>query len=449
MDGNISIGVIIFLVLLIVNALLTIAHQALVNARKPHLRQMIDGGQAGGTRALALAEDPARLIASLQLGVTLMHFLAAAVMVFTVFPPLNQALIDAGLDANLVLILFFVIVIPLAAVVTLLLGDMLPSAIAVRHAEGIAIAVTPFLDVLTRILSPIARALIKVSYWLATPFGGERDASSITEEEIMSLVHVGEEEGVIEEEEKVMIHSIFRFADTLVREVMVPRIDIVAISIDTTVEQALEVINRVGHSRIPVYGESIDHIKGILYAKDLLSLWQQDREHGQEESVTVEMLRPVYFIPEAKKAFDLLEELQQRKVHIAIVVDEYGGTAGLVTIEDLIEEIVGEIQDEYDYNEEAVFEKIDEDEYIFDGRIDLDDLNQILECDLPTDTADTLGGYIFSVLERLPEIGERFDAENLELEILGVTGRRIQKVHVRRLRPALEDSRGEMDASPD
>ncbi len=207
---------------------------------------------------------------------------------------------------------------------------------------------------------------------------------------------------------------------------------------------------RAGHSRIPVYDDSIDHIRGLLYAKDLLSAWRDN----QMDRPIRDMLRPAYFVPESKKAGDLLTDLQQRKIHLAVVVDEYGGTAGLVTLEDLIEEIVGEIRDEYDVNEQEVYQKVDEHEYIFDAGIDLDDLNRLLDANLPTDEGDTLGGYVFSKLGKVPLIGEVIETEHLRIEVLDVDDRRIRKISVTvepppAAVPETEDARDEIAAAPD
>jgi CBS domain containing-hemolysin-like protein len=241
-----------------------------------------------------------------------------------------------------------------------------------------------------------------------------------------------------------MIYSVFKFGDTLVREVMVPRIDIVALSADATLQEALDTIIEAGHSRVPVYEDSIDNIRGILYAKDLLSHWRDKRT----DFSLVQILREPYFVPETKKAGELLEELRARETHIAIVSDEYGGTAGLVTVEDLIEEIVGEIKDEYDFAEEAPYEMISETEYIFTAGFDLDDLNEMLDVSLPTDENDTLGGYIFTILGKVPQVGDKvYFNDTLEMEVLTLKGkRRIHKVRVRKIEEdeAVPESQSEM-----
>ena len=246
---------------------------------------------------------------------------------------------------------------------------------------------------------------------------------------VFSMVDAGEETGIIEEDEKEMIYSIFEFGETLAREVMVPRIDIVAVESKAPVQQALDLILKRGHSRIPVYEETVDNIIGLLYAKDLLG-------HLRDGNATValrDILRPAYFIPETKKADELLQDLQQRKVHMAIVVDEYGGTAGLVTVEDLVEEIVGEIQDEYDA-EEPFIEVITDDEFIFNARVDLDDVNKLMNVQLPSEGGDTLGGFIYSQLGKVPKVGDEILFDGIKIAVLSVAGRRIKKVKVNRER---------------
>ena len=215
---------------------------------------------------------------------------------------------------------------------------------------------------------------------------------------------------------------------TAVREVMVPRIDIVAVDVHAPLSEALALFMRSGHSRLPVYEGDVDHIRGLLYVKDLLALLQV----GQEGALIADNMRQAIFVPETKRADELLEELQRAKVHIAVVVDEYGGTAGLVTIENVIEEIVGDILDEYDVHEVADYERLDVDEYEIDASMDLDDLNHLLDVDFPTEESDTLGGYIYSVLGRIPTATEVIETDRLRLTVLSIDGRRIRKVHAKR-----------------
>jgi CBS domain containing-hemolysin-like protein len=254
----------------------------------------------------------------------------------------------------------------------------------------------------------------------------------VTEEELRLLVTVGEEEGVLEEEETEMIHSIFGFADTRVREVMIPRIDMVTLPSTATVTTAVDVALQGGFSRIPVYEESvgIDEIIGILYTKDML---KQLRE-GHDDFPIRDLVRPAYFVPETKKLDDLLREIRQRRIHMVIVVDEYGSVAGLVTIEDLVEEIVGDIKDEYD-REENLFEKINEDEYIFDAKISIYDFNDLMGTHLDDADYETLGGFVYAQLDKIPSAGDTVTFENMTFTVLATRGRRITQIRVERNHP--------------
>jgi putative hemolysin len=322
---------------------------------------------------------------------------------------------------------------------TLLLGQFIPKALAVRWPESAATLVARPLSILATVLSP----LVQVVGFLATG-GGERSTDMLArEEEFRMLVDVGEEEGIIEEEERDMIEGVFDLGDTVAREVMVPRIDIVGVESATTVREALDVIIACGHSRIPVYDETIDQVSGLLYAKDVLRYLRD----GAQQPVVRDIMRPAYFIPESKPVNDLLSELKRMKVHIAIVVDEYGGTAGLVTIEDLIEEIVGEIQDEYDV-EEPISETISAQETIYDARVDLDDVNYELDLDLPTADSDTLGGLIYTYLGRVPEINDEVTIGNVRLIVLSMEGRRIGRVKLINEMPKPGDDLDTGDSAP-
>jgi putative hemolysin len=248
------------------------------------------------------------------------------------------------------------------------------------------------------------------------------------------VVDAGEEGGVLEEEEREMIYSIFEFGDTLTREVMVPRLDVVAIEVSTPLTEAADIVIGATHSRVPVYQDAIDNVVGVLYAKDLLRVLRA----GNLSVPLARIVRPAYFVPEAKKVSELLEELQKRRVHMAIVVDEYGGVAGLVTIENILEEIVGEIQDEYDAGEEPLFRQEAEGEYVFDARAMLDDVNRLLGVSLSGESFDTLGGFLYAQFGKVPAAGDQLRFDGLALQVLDVSGRRIGKVRIRREPPTPE-----------
>lgn len=446
MDDSLT-GLLVLAGFIFLNALLKLAYGALVNAHKSRLKDLADQGNKRAGQALALVNDATRLLASQQLVDLLLRFAIALVAFVTLVSPLRDQFLTRHLDVMLADLLAYGGIFLIVAICTLVFGELLPSTIAQGYADSIALRSAGAVNLLVHGLAPAIRLLQWVSQQFAAPLVGRIDQSLVTEEEIKMLVDAGSEGGVIEDEEKEMIYSIFQFGDTLAREVMVPRIDVAALEMDTPLQEALNTIVEAGHSRIPVYEQSIDHIKGLLYAKDLLKLWRE----GPMDRPIKDLLRPAYFVPESKKAVDLLADMQQRNIHLAIVVDEYGGTAGVVTLEDLIEEIVGEIRDEYDTDEEEVYEKVGENEYIFDAGIDLDDLNRLLNANLPTDESDTLAGYVFSKLGEVPAEGAKLEEGDLRMEVLSVDDRRIRKVRLVKVPPQveIEDIREEPAAESD
>ncbi len=325
----------------------------------------------------------------------------------------------------------------LLAWVNLTVGVLAPEAVGQSAAAQWDGKTTRIARAVHLLVQPLTRPALAVANLLARWFGGARPlqrVAAITEEEIKTLVTAGEQEGIIEEEAREMIYSIFRLGEMITREVMVPRIDVVALEVGSTPEEVLRTIVESGHSRIPVYEETIDNIVGILYAKDILAAQSQ----GERSPVLREIIRPAYFVPESKRLDSLLKEMQENKVQMAIVVDEYGGVAGVVTLEDIVEEIVGEIQDEYDREEPPVVFEADG-SYLFDGRIPLDDVQEILGTPLPLDEADSLGGFIYNELGHIPRVGETVRYDDLLFEVAEVSGRRIRKVRVRRIAAAEEE----------
>ena len=309
-------------------------------------------------------------------------------------------------------------------------AEVTPKTFTLQHTERAGLLIARPLYYLGKLLHPLGRLLIWVSNvaLLVLPGRGLPKGPFVTEEELRHLVDVAEEEEEIEEEERELIHSVFEFGDTVVREVMVPRTDMVAMPAEATLEQALETIVKAGYSRIPIYEGDTDNIVGVLYAKDLLRRSARERE-GQP---TTSVARAPLFVPEQKKVAELLREMQQQRIHMAIVVDEYGGTAGLVTIEDLIEEIVGEIVDEY-AQEEPLVEPIDERTMRVDAKMPIDEVNELLDAQLPHDEWDTVGGLVFGLTGRVPAVGERVRYDSIEFRTERVTGRRIQKVLISRV----------------
>ncbi len=432
LDPNSTTPIVVLLVLLAVHAFFATAKEAIVSTRKSRRLQLIEEGNHAAELVNNLAEDATRLLTTEQLVLKFVGFFIVGLAAFVYTLPLAQLISINSFTAMIIITI-------VAVLVTLIFGELIPREIARSYAEPIALwSIYPF-NLLSHLAAPLAQMITSIGRLLTGRWdeAGDYSLSTITEEDLRTYVDASEEGGLLEKDEKEMIYSIFDLGDTLAREIMVPRIDVVALEADMSVMEALDIFLEEGHSRLPVYDDSIDNIIGILYAKDLLAHWRK----GGEPRPVRGLEREVYYVPETKPVSDLLRELQSKKVHIAIVVDEYGGTAGLVTIEDILEEIVGEIQDEYDV-EEFYMDRISDDEYIFSARVDLDDINDIMSVDLPTDESDTLGGLVYAMLGRVPTIGDTVDVADLRLTVLTVEGRRIGTVKVQRLKNDETNQRG-------
>jgi putative hemolysin len=412
--------------LLLLDMLFTAVRVSLVNARLPYLMNLNEQHPGQVTSTIKLLEST-HLRATLRLSVTLVRFLLIGVAWFLIGG------LDGGYSLPVVLLLLA------AAALILLAVEFFVEGLVLHDVEGWAIRLTWLGRLTDFILKPFS--------WFLTAMMGkqprlESPLGSVTEDELKTWVEVGQNAGSLEKGERKMIFSIFQFGETLAREIMVPRIDVFALDITCSMAEAIQKLTQSGHSRLPVYEETIDNIIGLLYAKDLLRAKPETGENGSLRR----LLRPAYFVPEAKKVDELLREMQARRIHMAIVVDEYGGMAGLVTLEDIVEEIVGEIRDEYDQSEELLYQQISPDEYTFQGRIDIDDLNEILGTHLTREVADTLGGFLYGVFGRIPVGGESVDVEDWTLTVEQVSGRRIRKVRAKRRLPPSEFEEGQNDA---
>jgi CBS domain containing-hemolysin-like protein len=380
---------------------------------------MRDVNPKGVEKALSVLEKK-RLRVSLRISMILMHFMMSA-FIF---------LILISYQPQLPIWLIFIIV--LVASLLLLLIEFALEGLVLHAPEKWAIRFAWLGDAMRFVFSPIAALMMSV---LGSSENLQQRLGPVTEEEIRTWVNSEQEEGGLEKDEREMIYSIFQFGETLCREIMVPRIDINGLDVQSTVQEAINEFIKSGHSRVPVYEETIDEIIGLLYAKDLL---RTDLTEKEKTGIRP-FLRKAYFIPESKNVDELLREMQAQGVHMAIVVDEYGGTAGLVTLEDIVEEIVGEIRDEYDQGEELEFQQVSADEVIFSGRIDLDDVYDILGVDLTEDMADTLGGYIYGQIGRVPLGGEQIKVDGWLLTVSQVSGRRIRQVMAKRVGHHMEE----------
>jgi CBS domain containing-hemolysin-like protein len=420
-----------FLAILILLAgldiILVAARASFLGTTHGRLLALRDQEESRVMRTSALLIMPDRLRASLNFFLMLIRFLLASLVV--------SRFIQQPVENS-----FIQIFLPLAVtglVVFLLEGAV--ERLVARSPELWALR----LDLVVRFFMVLASPFVALLGFPKETPGPQEAAGLVTEDELKTLVDAGQEEGVFEQGERRMIYSIFNLSDTLAREIMIPRIDMLALDVNTPLLEAVDTFLSSGHSRVPVFQETVDNTLGLLYAKDLLRVWRE----GEQIATLKSLLRPAYFIPEAKKVNELLTEMQLQRVHMAIVVDEYGGVAGLVTLEDIVEEVVGEIQDEYDQAEELPYQLLETGEYIFQGRVDLDDFNEIMGSTLPKEDADTIGGFIYSRTGRVPDVGDTVLFDGLRLTVEHVSGRRIRKVRAQWASTELERKEGENEAA--
>ena len=423
-----QVALLIFLFL--ASAFFSGSEVALFSLDDAALESFDDPADAAGMRVRKLLDNPRQVLVSILILNTMANVgaaIIAAIMVSDLAVVLGWSRIWTVL-AEMVALTFILLVV----------SEITPKLIASRNAPRYSRYVSGPLLTLHRILLPISRVLAgtmsRVQRRLAV--GHDRHLSP---EDLKAMAEIGEAHGTLEEEERELIYSIVEFGETTVREVMVSRLDIVALPTSASVDEALDVIRASGHSRLPLYVEHLDNILGIVYAKDLLP--HLSHGNGSVQVDWARIARPPMFVPLGKKLDDLLRDFQARKTHLAIAVDEYGGTAGLVTLEDLLEEIVGEIRDEHDEQESELFERLSDDTYRFDARIDLDELNEIMGIHLETEEFDfeTLGGLIFHVTGEIPTEGEEIRYDSLQIRVETIESNRIGKALVH-LEQSTEDA---------
>jgi CBS domain containing-hemolysin-like protein len=417
-SGSDTLQVVGLLVCLALSAFANGAETALTSVSRLRTRSMLDQGVKGSQTVAYLIRDPNR-------------FLSAILILNSV------TIIVASTLATLLLVDMFgevgALIAPVVtSVVVLVFVEILPKTVAIHTAEATALRYARPVKFLTVVLDPIIALLRGITDTVMRIRGiRPRTGPFVTEEELISLVTLSEQQGVIEEEEKEMIHGVIEFEETLAREVMVPRVQITAVQADRSLREAIDIALEDGHSRLPIYEDSIDKITGILYVKDMLRAVSR----GNMDAPLRELARKAFEVPETKRVGELFREFQAKKIHLAIVVDESGGTAGLVTIEDLLEEIVGDIQDEYDKpGEEPTVEQIGPNEYLVDARINLEDLDDEVHLGLASEDYDTLNGYIIDHLGALPTVGAEVPLDQKALlTVVSVNGRRADKVRITRL----------------
>ena len=411
----------LLLVTLVLAALAASAETALTSISRIKLRRLVDDGNRRAVIIQRLHQDPNKyLTAILTLNTTAIIFSSTAASLIAhdhglgdFWPELLIGLADAF--------------------VVLVVAEITAKSLALSNMEY-ALAVAPIVDTATTALRiPIAgmSALAR----LLAPGRGKVRGPFVTEEELKMLVTVGEEEGIIEEEEREMIHGVIEIGDMTVREVMIPRIDIVAVEVNKPVDEIVQLVLTYGHTRIPVFEESIDRIVGVAYAKDLLRYSAGRGSSTEQQGDLGKVMRKPYFVPENKNLSEFLHEMREHRVHMATVIDEHGQTAGVITIEDIIEEIVGPIRDEYDALEEEELQFVAPNEALLDARVSLDDAREELGLHLRAEDVDSLGGFIYSQLGAIPESGEVIEIEGVTMTVVSVRGQRIGKVRVRAEEP--------------
>ena len=412
-----DLRVAIFGVAVLVVFLTATAQAALVYIDRARLRHMLEEGTPRASALLRLLDEPSSSLSTILTVYTLALVAAAAsafwfiLGVWSVSPPLAVGL-------------------GVAAFIFLLLAQFLGRTFAVARPEPIALAFVRPVEVLNRLLFIILVPLGALEQVVRRLLGAKHGQTAADAED--RLRHLVEGNTDLEEDEREMIASVIELGEQPVREVMVPRIDIVAGPSSARVRDVLDRIIDSGHSRIPIFDGSIDNVTGVVYAKDLL----RHLRDGSQDAPVQPLAREPSFVPETKKVDELLHEMQTNRVHLAIVVDEYGGTAGLITIEDLIEEIVGEIQDEYDVAEEALIEEVNDHEALFDARVSIRDLNDTLDLDIGDEDFDTLGGLLYHELGKVPNVGDEVRIDGVVVTVLTTTGRRVRKVRVTKMRSA-------------
>jgi len=413
------------LLLVLGNAFFVAAEYALVTARRSRLRELADAGSLRARIALRIMDSPVRFIGTVQLGITAFSIALGAI---------GEPLLEHFLDPIFATTVSFILAFSIVTYLHVTLGELVPKAIALTKNESTALWVALPVEAFYVATYPLVWFLQESSNQFTRLFGIEPAPAGVvahTEEDIRMIVAAAGETGVVEEVEEEMFYKVFDFADKEVHEVMVPRPEVVAISVDLPARKCLAAVVDSPYTRYPAYKDSLDQIVGILHVRDLFKALY---EHGVDNVVIADLLRKPYFVPETKDLAALLAEFRQQNHHMAIVVDEYGSMQGIVTLEDLLEEIVGEIEDEFDLPDESL-ERIDERTIRVHGTFPIDDFNEQFQLSMPHQDYHTLAGYVFGLLGRAPEDGDQVIWNGLKFKVIDVDGQRIERLQVEFLPP--------------
>ena len=405
--------IVLLVILLAMSGFFSMSETALMALSKIRIRHMVEDGVKGAKLVEKLSEDPSKLLGAILIGNNIVNIGASALATSVAVKAIGES------GVGLVTVIMTILV--------LIFGEITPKSIAKQNSEKVALAVSKPINIIVKLFKPFIFVFTSISGLFIRLLGGDPKATQpfITEEELKTMVGVSEEEGVLEGVEKEMIFNVFEFADSQVKDVMVQRMDIVAVDINSTYEEVIDIIKREQFSRLPVYNQNIDDVVGILNVKDLIIASQ-----NKEEFKVSNYMREPYYTFEFKKIKELFSEMKKTRNHMSVVLDEYGGNVGIVTIEDLIEEVVGEIEDEYDDEKDDDIIVVKEDEYIVDGSARLDNIADLIGVTMESEEFDSVGGLIIGELGRFPEKKEEININNLRFIIEDIDKNRIKKVRI-------------------
>lgn len=427
-DGHLLLQLVLIAVLILINAFFAASELAVVTANDARLKKLAEDGNRQAAELLRMLALPSSFLATIQVGVTLSGLMASAVASETFADRIVVLFNHTSVSPALVKAISVVVITILLSFFTLVFGELVPKRLAMKNPEKIALRVSGTLHRVALVFKPFVMLLAFTTNVIASLFGvsPKAEQKNVTEEEIRMMVDVGEESGTIEENEKEMINNVFEFNDRTAGDVMTHRNDICAVEITATLDEIVKAGEREGYSRIPVYEDDLDNIVGIVMIKDLLQFIGINPKNTFDLK---KIMRAPLFIPETKRCDELFTEFCSQKQHMAVVVDEYGVTAGIVTMEDIVESIVGDIQDEYD-NEEAEFSKINDNTYTLDGMASIEEVSELLGVELPEGDYDTVGGLVLDRLGRIPEENEHpsVTVENVTFTVQRVEERRIDRL---------------------
>ena len=430
--GELAIKLVLLAVLILVNAFFAMSEIAIISLNDAKMEKMADEGHKKAKLVLKLTSNSTKFLSTIQIGVTLAGFLSSASAATSFAEMLTDAITKVvDVPQSIIAPVSVVVITLIISYFSLVFGELAPKRIGMQVPEKVAFAVVKPLLVISKITTPFVKFLSLSTNAVVRIFGFDPNADEevVTEEEIRMMVDVGGEKGVIEDAQKEMINNIFEFDDLDAGDIMTHRTDVVAADINTvTLDEFMGLAIEYGRSRIPLYDEDIDNIVGIVYVKDLLKyVGKEVKAKGTLKNI----MREPYFIPETKACGELFKEMSSRKIQMAVVVDEYGGTAGIITLEDIVEAIMGNIQDEYDHEDEEI-SKIDDNTFTVDGTIDIEEIDELIGKELPEGDYETLAGFIMDELQCIPKDGEMNEVifENVKFTVLKVDDKRIEKIKV-------------------